>query len=209
MTTNAYGHINYDALASIEDRQRRAFARAVFPATSPVLSDRYVQGETFLIDDALSSAEYDVDLYAMVIGEAPGAQEDSKLRPFVGQAGILLRRLLEDVSIPPAWITNVVKFRPAGNKTPDEAQIELAKPYLRAEWEAIGKPRTIICMGNTPLKAVTGRAGVTKRAGMMEQWPASDGAPIYLWPMLHPSFVLRSPGHRAWLRLTGTHCMCG
>lgn len=175
--------INYDALASIEDRQERFFYKHFD------LSRKYVHGERFSVDDALK----DEDIYAMVIGEAPGATEDVKGRPFVGQAGILLRRMLEDVSMPPAWITNVVKFRPPGNRTPTEEEIETAKPYLRAEWEAIGKPRTVFCFGNTPLLAVTNRRGVSQRAGKLEQFTASDGGPIYLWPMLHPSYVIRNP----------------
>lgn len=182
--------INHDALLSIEDRERRAFARAVFPQTAPVYSDRYVPGESFLLDDALNEEA----MYAMVVGEAPGATEDAKLRPFVGRAGILLRQLLDSVSMPPTWITNVIKFRPQGNRTPGEAEVELAKPYLRAEWEAIGRPRIIICLGNTALKAVTGRAGILSRAGTLEHHWASDGHMNYLWPMLHPSFVNRNPG---------------
>jgi len=180
--------INYDALASIEDRQRYAFA-----GRKDFLHSSYVGGELFLVDDALSTE----DVYCMVIGEAPGAQEDTRKRPFVGQAGILLRKLLEDVSIPPAWITNVVKFRPPGNRTPTDSEIELARPYLNREWYAIGRPRTVICCGNTPLKAITGRAGVLKRAGMMERWDARDGGYVNVWPMLHPSFVLRTPEVRA------------
>ena len=185
--------INYEALAQIEKQQRRAFARATFTKTAPLLSTRYVQGETWYVDDALVAGKYEDDMYAMVIGEAPGATEDLRGRPFVGRAGIVLRQLLEDVSLPPAWITNVVKFRPARNSTPSEEQIELAKSYLAREWQIIGKPRTVICCGNVPLKAVTGRAGVMRRAGKMEVWPASDGGPVYLWPMVHPSYGVRNP----------------
>lgn len=138
----------------------------------------------------------------MVIGEAPGAQEDSKLRPFIGQAGLPLRRVMADIRIQPTWITNVVKFRPPGNRTPTDEEIESAKPYLRAEWEAIGRPRTVVCLGNTALMAVTGKRSVLQRAGKLERYKANDGGPIWLWPMYHPSFVLR---HKEKLKSANAH----
>lgn len=182
--------INHDALESLAERQRRVFYRE---ASWGFLDSNYVPGELYLLDDVALVSE---PVYAMVIGEAPGATEHVQRRPFVGQAGVMLRRLLESVSLPPAWITNVVKFRPPGNRTPTAEEIELAKPYLREEWHAIGKPRTVICLGNVALIAVTGRGGVLKRAGKMEKWAASDGGPIDLWPMVHPSFGVRNPAMR-------------
>lgn len=177
--------INHDALLSIEDRERRAFRH------HKGLSDRYVPGESWG-----ENPEHDgKPRFCMVIGEAPGATEDTKLRPFVGRAGILLRFLMTGASLPPTWITNVVKFRPIGNRTPTDAEIESAKPYLRAEWEAIDCPKVIICLGNTPLTAVTGRGGILNRAGKREEWDGSAYAPMHVWPMLHPSFVLRGKGN--------------
>lgn len=183
--------INYRALERVESRMTRSWNHP--DRRDWGYEQKYIQGETFFVDAALDTRGYALDLYAMVIGEAPGATEHLRGRPFVGRAGIVLRQLLEDVSLPPAWITNVVKFRPHRNHTPTEEQIETAKPFLRDEWVAIGKPRTVICCGNTALKAVTGRAGVLQRAGKMEVWPASDDAPVYLWPMVHPSYGVRNP----------------
>lgn len=136
----------------------------------------------------------------MVIGEAPGAQENTRGRPFVGESGIILRMMMShaglEVSdrnrkVDNAWLTNVVKLRPPGNRTPKSEEIELAKPYLRAEWEAVNCPRIIVCLGNTALIAVTGRGNVSKRAGLMEEHFSHDYKPMFVWPMFHPSNAVR------------------
>jgi uracil-DNA glycosylase family 4 len=145
----------------------------------------------------------------MVIGEAPGAQENTRGRPFCGESGIILRMLMSHAglevsdrqrAIDNAWLTNVVKLRPPGNRKPTAQEIELARPYLRAEWEALRHPKIIVCLGNTPLIAVTGKGNVMKRAGDLEEWesPTFAGMPkavstMYLWPMLHPSNAIRHP----------------
>ncbi len=177
--------INYDALSATQEAEQRAFYKH-----GDIRGYNYVPGEVFLTDDALAT----MDIYALVIGQNPGAQENTQRRPFVGPSGVMLRRFLEDVVIPSAWITNTYKYKTPANRAPDEAEIELAKPYLQREWHAIGKPRVVITLGNTPLKAVTGRAGVLKRAGHMEPWQASDGKTLAVWPMIHPSFGLQNPG---------------
>ncbi len=138
----------------------------------------------------------------MVIGEAPGAQEDVKGRPFCGQSGIILRMMMAHAGLHMptpkragnAWLTNVVKLRPPGNRTPKPEEIELARPYLRREWEAIGEPSVIVCVGNTPLIAVTGWGSVSKRAtGLPEEHTNSNGDRMWVWPMLHPANAVRHP----------------
>jgi DNA polymerase len=181
--------INYEALSTTQEAEQRAFGRHLPEATDGY---SYVPGETVFIDAALPSRESHI--YALVLGQNPGASENAARRPFVGPSGVMLRRFLEYVSIPPAWITNTYKYKTPVNRAPSDEEVELAKPYLVREWHAIGKPRCVITLGNTPLKAVTGRAGVLNRAGMMERWQASDGGPIDVWPMVHPSFALKNPG---------------
>lgn len=141
----------------------------------------------------------------MVIGEAPGAQEDVRRRPFVGQSGIILRMLMAHAGLNMGtprvagntWLTNVVNLRPPRNRTPTDPEIELAKPYLIREWQAIGRPRVIITLGNTPLKTVTGWASVSKRAGASwdgeEYVSQDDGIRMFVWPMLHPANAVRQP----------------
>lgn len=182
------GGINWDALEAIQSQQERAFYRL------NDLSSTYVPGELWPEGGSRLTRKPSV----MLIGEAPGAQEDTAKRPFVGDAGIMLRRLMDMylVGHPDSWITNTIKFRPARNRTPISAECELAKPYLIKEWHAVGCPRIIVCLGSVALMTVTGRGGIVKRSGAMEVWPASDGFPCYVWPMLHPSFGIRNPAMR-------------
>lgn len=179
--------IQWDALDSIQDRQTRAFY-----AIKDLNLWNYVGGETY----PNRGAEL-VDI--MVIGERPGAMEDVAKRPFVGDAGILLRRLLSTATqntMDCFWITNTIKFFAARNRTPNAEEIELAKPYLASEWVYVGRPRIIICLGNVALLAVTNRPRVGWRAGQCEVYTASDGQECYVWPMLHPSFGVRQPSMR-------------
>lgn len=158
----------------------------------------------------------------MIIGEAPGAQEEIQRRPFVGPSGVMLRRLLdmaglytEDKRCPGTrhshhpsaerhcdvtantWLTNVVKFRPPGNRTPTFAEILTARPFLRREWVAIGRPRVIVPVGSTALYAVMpSRTSIMACHGMHLITTARDGGTMHIWPTLHPSYLLRNPDFR-------------
>lgn len=143
---------------------------------------------------------------ALIIGEAPGAQEELHRRPFVGPAGQVLRQLMGLAGLhtinsvgPNCWVTNVVKFRPPRNRKPYWVEVRKARPFLRAEWEAVGKPRVIIPVGGTALQAVTGRPNISilKHSGWMHaEVSRVDGDPLYVWPMIHPSAGLREPSLR-------------
>lgn len=165
---------------------------------------------------------------ALIIGEAPGAIEVVKKRPFVGPAGIVLRQLMAHAGLyatgvggksdwvatewnPNCWVTNVVKWRPPSNRTPTLEEIKAARPHLRHEWVAIGKPDIIITVGSPALTAVLGRkSSILKRAGQMFSHFDSEREPqsIVFWPMIHPSFGLRNEHIRDtieshWIRLRG------
>lgn len=176
----------YPGLMALWNREETAFHR----------SFKDFQGSAFV------EGEGSFTPLVMVIGEAPGAQENTRGRPFVGESGIILRMMMShaglEVSdrnrmVDNAWLTNVVKLRPPGNRRPKPEEIELARPYLRDEWELLDCPKIIVCLGNTPLIAVTGKGNVSKRAGHMEEWDGSAYAPMYVWPMLHPSNAVRHP----------------
>ena len=170
-------------------------ARELFPR----LSKTYVSGE----------GTYDKP-EAFIIGEAPGAQEDMRRRPFIGPAGQVLRQLMAlarlhtaDVyddgrdSAPTAgancWLTNVVKFRPAGNLTPTSVEIGAFRRFLQKEWHAVGEPNLIIPVGGIALRAVTGKPlSILRAAGKCHKYlSAYTGKPLYIWPMVHPSWVMR------------------
>ena len=136
----------------------------------------------------------------MLIGEAPGRDEDLQGRPFVGRAGQLLDRLLAAIGISrkeSAYIANVLPWRPPGNRDPSVAEIAMMKPFLERHIELVA-PEILVLMGNYSCKAVLGKQGITKLRG---QWTTAYGLPTL--PMLHPAFLLRQPVRKrqAWADL--------
>ncbi len=98
-----------------------------------------------------------LDARVMLIGEAPGRNEDKRGEPFVGAAGRRLNAILEDsgISREEVYITNVVKCRPPGNRPPRSCEVEACRPYLKRQIEAIS-PKAIVLMGRTAAEAVLG-----------------------------------------------------
>ena len=134
----------------------------------------------------------------MLVGEQPGNQEDLQGRPFVGPAGNLLDKALEDAGIDrtKVYVTNVVKhfkWEPRGkrriHKKPNGAEITACRPWLEAEI-AVVKPPAIICLGATAAQAVIGPKFkvTTQRATFVK----SDLAP-FVTATVHPSSILRAP----------------
>lgn len=161
----------------------------------PRLSKTYVPGEGSLHAEAF------------IVGEAPGAQEDIAKRPFIGPAGQVLRQLmaLAQLYVPPlpddaysvtpnCWLTNVVKHRPAGNLTPTPVEVNAFRRFLQEEWHAVGEPNLIVPVGGVALKAITGSPTISilRAAGKCHKYlSAYTGKPLYIWPMVHPSWVMR------------------
>jgi uracil-DNA glycosylase len=146
----------------------------------------------------------------MIVGEAPGATENTEQRPFVGASGQVIRSLIADVALlrpEDYFITNVLKYRPALNRTPTPFEIGLAIPYLRREWRALGCPPWIVAVGGTAKNALAPKLpGVTVSAGA--GYPVKGGRTI--WPMIHPSFVLRhgppdTPARQVWQERVEQH----
>src|SRR5262245_47459447 len=128
----------------------------------------------------------------MLVGEGPGAQEDLQGEPFVGRAGGLLTRLIEEIGLTRAdvYIANVVKCRPPGNRDPLPAEIEACRPYLDAQLAFI-RPQVIVTLGNFATKLLLQtKEGITKLRG--REFEFGDGATLI--PALHPSAVLRGGG---------------
>lgn len=127
----------------------------------------------------------------MLIGEAPGAVENNARKPFVGPSGILLGKLLNLAGIPEetVFITNVVKYRPPGNRTPTTKEINDSLIYIRKEWQVIGKPDLMIPLGAVPLACVyPSLLPVSQSAGI--PWPVPGDLTIF--PMFHPAYALRN-----------------
>jgi uracil-DNA glycosylase len=133
----------------------------------------------------------------MLVGEQPGDQEDLEGRPFVGPAGRLLDRVLEEAGIDRelAYVTNVVKhfkWQPRGKRRihqkPNAAEIAACRPWLDAELALI-KPEVLVCLGATAAQALLGRQfRVSKDRGVPVE---SDLAPVVM-ATVHPSSILRS-----------------
>lgn len=137
----------------------------------------------------------------MVIGEAPGADEDRIGKPFVGRSGQLLDRMLAAVGLERSrnvYITNVLFWRPPGNRKPTEAEIALCLPFV---WRliALGAPRVVLLSGGTATSAMLGRAeGITKLRGKWFdlQVPGLN-SPVPALTTYHPSFLLRTPARKS------------
>ncbi|MBI3892413.1 MAG: uracil-DNA glycosylase [Candidatus Wallbacteria bacterium] len=127
----------------------------------------------------------------MFVGEGPGEQEDLSGRPFVGPAGQLLDKVLQSVGITreEVYITNVVKCRPPGNRTPTDEEMAECGPILMEQIRIL-KPRLIGALGNVAKNFFLGKTapGITRCMGQFFPW--KDG--IELQALYHPSFLLRN-----------------
>ena len=125
----------------------------------------------------------------MLIGEAPGAEEDARGLPFVGRSGQLLSELISEAGLDEQhqlYICNVIKCRPPNNRKPTAKEIEISRPWLRQQIDLID-PALVLLSGATALQAMLGvRSGISKLRG---QWQTHHGRD-YL-PVFHPSYLLR------------------
>ena len=132
----------------------------------------------------------------MVVGEAPGADEDAQGKPFVGRAGQLLNKILEAINFKreDVYIANILKHRPPGNRKPLPEEVEVCLPYLRKQIELI-KPKFILCLG---LTAAENLLGTTEGLGRLRGRVLSyEGVPVMV--TYHPAALLRNPN---WKRPT-------
>jgi DNA polymerase len=138
----------------------------------------------------------------MIIGEAPGADEDAQGAPFVGRAGKLLDRMLAAAGLEGrVFITNTVYWRPPGNRTPVAAEQLACAPFLERA-VALVKPKVLLLVGGAAAKSVLKKdEGILSLRGRWFEWRSEDGAlELPALPTLHPAFLLRQPGakKRAW-----------
>lgn len=138
----------------------------------------------------------------LVIGEAPGKEEDQIGKPFVGRAGQLLDRMLAAIGRSRArdtLISNVIYWRPPGNRTPAQAEIAVCKPFVERLIE-LTAPRAIMLAGGVPTQALTGASGIMRARGLWRDLELSSGAKFPALPVFHPAFLLRQPAQKrlAW-----------
>lgn|SRR5574341_15086 len=128
------------------------------------------------------------------VGEGPGFEEDRQGRPFVGEAGQLLTKIIESgmqLKRADVYICNVVKCRPPDNRTPEPDEIAACVPFLLKQLRAI-RPKVIVTLGNVPTQTLLKtKEGITRLRG---KWQAYEGIP--LMPTFHPAYLLRNPADK-------------
>ncbi|HEX4199068.1 MAG TPA: uracil-DNA glycosylase [Caulobacteraceae bacterium] len=145
------------------------------------------------------------DAPVMVIGEAPGADEDAQGQPFVGRAGKLLDRMLGAAGLADrVFITNTVFWRPSGNRNPTAQEQLVCAPFLERAI-ALVQPKFLLLAGGASAKAMLQRPeGILSLRGRWFDWTSADGGlTLPALPTLHPAFLLRQPAakKRAWADL--------
>jgi DNA polymerase len=135
----------------------------------------------------------------MVIGEAPGAEEDRLGEPFVGRSGQLLDRLLVDAGIDgqlEAYFVNGLKCRPPQNRRPSSKELAACWPWLEQQIKWVD-PALLLLVGATAVEALLGRRGAMGR--LRGQWLPGEGHLLqsrWLMPIFHPAYLLRNPSEQ-------------
>lgn len=149
-------------------------------------------------------ADGDPAARVMVIGEAPGRDEDIEGRPFVGRAGQLLDRMFAAIGLARTgdgegalYIANVMPWRPPSNREPTPEEIAMMLPFVRRHVE-LAAPDVVVLMGNISCDAALGRRGILRLRGT---WVEAYDRPAM--PMTHPAYLLRNPAAKkeAWADL--------
>ncbi len=177
--------------------------------TIPPVSSQYASLEDLfgvmkrMKDDPLANAGTNVVISRgnptarlLIVGEAPGPQENIQGKPFVGRAGQLLDKILQAANFDPekdVYITNSVFRMPPGDeegkafRKPTDQEIEYYRPYV-FEIIRLIDPRVILLTGNVACQSILGRSGITSLRG---KWTQSQGR--WIMPIFHPSYLLRNP----------------
>lgn len=129
----------------------------------------------------------------MVIGEAPGRDEDIQGKPFVGPSGQLLDRMLGAIALGENdfYVTNVVNWRPPQNRNPKPSEIEICRPFIEKHIE-LAQPKVLLLVGGISMTALTGLTGIMKNHGQWQDVTIA-GTTYPALPLYHPAFLLRRP----------------
>jgi len=142
----------------------------------------------------------------MIIGEAPGGEEDRQGVPFVGPAGKLLDLMLGSIGLSrgQAYVTNILPWRPPGNRSPTDAEIAACLPFVKRHIELVA-PKILILVGGTAAKTLLDKTqGIMRLRGHWYTYQSDHmNAPIDTRAILHPAYLLRSPAQKreTWLDL--------
>lgn len=148
----------------------------------------------------------------MIIGEAPGRDEDLAGKPFVGRAGQLLDRMLAAIDLTEAdvHITNIVYWRPPGNRVPTPEEAQACRPFLERQLELVA-PDIVLTLGGPAAQAVLdAKEGILRLRGRWREIP-SGARTLRVMPTLHPAYLLRVPAakRQAWRDLLAVKVALG
>lgn len=138
----------------------------------------------------------------MLVGEAPGRDEDLEGLPFVGRSGRLLDRMLAAIGLDrnAAYIANVIPWRPPGNRTPTPHETEICRPFIERQIELVN-PKVLVNLGGPSAKTLLNTTeGILRLRGNWRVHTTASGIAIPAMPTLHPAYLLRTPAHKklAW-----------
>lgn len=132
----------------------------------------------------------------MIVGEAPGADEDRLGKPFVGVSGQLMDRMMGAIGLSRDggfYITNVLFWRPPGNRTPTTTEQGMCIAFTRRHIELV-RPKVLVLAGAVPVKAMFDTTeGITRLRGKWRNYTLADGTVIPTMPVFHPAYLLRTP----------------
>ena len=135
----------------------------------------------------------------MIVGEAPGGDEDRIGKPFVGVSGQLMDRMMEAIGLTRAesfYITNILFWRPPGNRTPTLAEQAMCLAFTRRHIE-LAKPKLLVLAGGVAAKAILDTTeGIMRLRGKWTSYRLADGTEIPTLPTFHPAYLLRTPASK-------------
>ena len=174
---------------------RNAAAAAIDLATLRAAMEAYEHCDLKRGAKQLVFSDGNASARVMIIGEAPGRDEDIEGRPFVGRAGKLLDLMFSHIGLSRTasdgenalYIANVLPWRPPQNRDPKPEEMKMMLPFLERHVEFVD-PDLIVAMGNHACLALLGQRGITRLRG---QWKKALGKPTL--PMFHPAYLLRTP----------------
>jgi len=131
----------------------------------------------------------------MLVGEAPGADEDRIGKPFMGRSGQLLDRMLASVGLDRSmvYVANIVPWRPPGNRTPTPQEVAICKPFISRQIE-LAAPEFLVCLGGPAAQNLLNiKDGILRTRGRWLTYRTDDGREVRTLPTLHPAYLLRQP----------------
>ncbi|TPN70720.1 uracil-DNA glycosylase [Mesorhizobium sp. B1-1-1] len=194
-------------ISAVSDEAQAALARELASAAS-TLDELRQHMSTFdgcnlkFTAKNLVFADGNPDASVMLVGEAPGRDEDIEGLPFVGRSGRLLDRMLAAIGLDrtSVYIANVIPWRPPGNRTPTPHETEICRPFIERQIELV-KPKVLVNLGGPSAKTLLNTSeGILRLRGNWRAHTTASGVVIPAMPTLHPAYLLRTPAHKklAW-----------